>query len=50
MLSFQHVINIKIINELFYIFWERVVLNFWGLVCILHLKHITIQASHILSS
>lgn len=46
--SFQHAINIKIINEIFYILFLGDCL--WNPVCILHSQHTSMKTSTILGT
>lgn len=48
LLLFQHVTNIKIMNEMSYLLFS--VLNFWNPTRLLYLEYISIQACHIASA
>lgn len=47
-ISFQHVINIKIINEIFYILFFM--LSVQNPMCVLHWHHISVHTRHIVFS
>ena len=47
-LSFQHVINIQIVNEIFYVL--VFIPTLWNLVCALHLQLVSMWTDHILNA